>query len=29
MNGHITKPINLSELFDILVQWIPGAAKPA
>ncbi|UQZ90192.1 hypothetical protein C4J81_13670 [Deltaproteobacteria bacterium Smac51] len=23
MNGHITKPINLKELFSVLAQWIP------
>lgn len=27
MNGHITKPINLPELFSTLAQWIPGREK--
>ncbi len=27
MNGHITKPINLSELFQALAEWIPSPRK--
>jgi polar amino acid transport system substrate-binding protein len=27
MNAHITKPINPSELYDILIKWIPEADR--
>jgi hypothetical protein len=27
MNDHITKPINLSELFSTLARWLPDRAR--
>ncbi|MDR1309120.1 MAG: response regulator, partial [Deltaproteobacteria bacterium] len=28
MNDHVNKPINVSELFQTLVRWIPARARP-
>jgi two-component system, sensor histidine kinase and response regulator len=28
MNGHIAKPLNVSEMFNTMAQWISGATEP-
>jgi CheY-like chemotaxis protein len=28
MNDHVNKPINVNELFQTLVKWIPAKNKP-